>query len=100
MRRARTTRTCEYGHAYQKSSDCPVCPQCEKLKSKGIFHLILPAPACRALEHAGITGLESLAMYTESQILSLHGMGPSSIPKLRKALSEARLSFAPEPETL
>ncbi len=26
----KTLRTCEQGHEYYKSSDCPTCPVCEK----------------------------------------------------------------------
>ncbi len=26
----KTLRTCEKGHEYYKSSDCPTCPTCEK----------------------------------------------------------------------
>lgn len=26
----KTLRTCKKGHRYYKSSDCPVCPACEK----------------------------------------------------------------------
>ncbi|MFC5986417.1 hypothetical protein [Marinicrinis lubricantis] len=47
----------------------------------------------RALEREGITSLERLSEYTEAGILKLHGIGPSSIPKLRNALDEVGLSF-------
>ncbi len=57
------------------------------------------APARRALENAGITTLEVLSAYTEKQILTLHGMGPSSIPKLREALSHVGLTFCKEGKT-
>lgn len=53
----------------------------------------LAAPARRALENAGITSLEQLASYTLKDLLSLHGMGKSSIPKLQKALEEQKLDF-------
>lgn len=56
----------------------------------------LSAPALRALHNANITSLAQLAQYTETEILSLHGMGPSSIPKLRSALQSKGLSFRPE----
>jgi hypothetical protein len=51
------------------------------------------APARRALENAGIKTPEQLSKYTVSQLLELHGMGPSSIPKLRKVLKSKGLSF-------
>ena len=54
----------------------------------------LSAPAQRALKSAGITDLKKLSNYTEDELLHLHGLGPSSIPKLKKALASAKLSFA------
>jgi hypothetical protein len=54
----------------------------------------LAAPARRALSGAGIERLEQLTEYTEGEILSLHGMGPNAIKKLRQALAEKGLSFA------
>jgi len=51
------------------------------------------APARRALENAGIKTPEQLAKYTVTQLLELHGMGPSSIPKLRNVLKSKGLSF-------
>jgi len=53
----------------------------------------LAAPAKRALESKGITNIKKLANFTEKEIAQLHGMGPSSIPKLKKALTEAGLKF-------
>lgn len=89
-----TLRTCEQGHSYYKSSDCPTCPVCEKERKpkEGILSL-LSAPARRALENQGITSLQLLSQYTEKEILKLHGIGPSAIPKLRQALEEEGLSF-------
>jgi hypothetical protein len=37
--------------------------------------------------------LEELANWTEKEILNLHGMGPGTIPKLKKALKEYGLFF-------
>lgn len=87
-------KTCNKGHKYYKSSDCPACPICEEEhKPKDDFLSILGAPARRALENNGITTLEQLSKYTEKEILSLHGMGKSTIPKLQKLLSGNGLSF-------
>jgi predicted RecB family nuclease len=87
-------RVCSKGHKYYKSSTCPVCPICEKEKnSKQDFLSSVAAPARRALEQAGITTLEQLSTFTETDLLALHGMGPSSIPKLRNALGSKGLSF-------
>ncbi|GGE83698.1 RNA polymerase alpha subunit C-terminal domain-containing protein [Priestia taiwanensis] len=90
----RTLRTCEKGHEYYKSSDCPTCPTCEQeRKPKDGFLSKLSSPARNALEHEGITTLERLSRYTEKEILRLHGMGPASMPKLRASLEEVGLSF-------
>jgi hypothetical protein len=53
----------------------------------------LVAPARRALENAGIKTPQQLSKYSVAQLLALHGMGPSSIPKLRKVLKSQGLSF-------
>lgn len=90
----KTLRVCSNGHHYYKSSDCPVCPVCEQVNQpKEGFLSIISAPAKRALEREGIRSLQKLATYSEKEILKLHGMGPSTIPKLRKSLQVAGLSF-------
>lgn len=89
-----TLRTCEQGHSYYKKSDCPTCPTCEaERKPKNGFLALMSAPARRALENEGITTLQQLAEYTEKEILKLHGIGLSAIPKLRSALEEEGMSF-------
>jgi DNA-directed RNA polymerase alpha subunit len=45
------------------------------------------------LENNGITTIEQLAKYSEKEMLHLHGMGQSSLPKLQQALKMAGLSF-------
>jgi uncharacterized protein YdhG (YjbR/CyaY superfamily) len=62
-------------------------------KSKDDFMRELSAPARRALENMGIKGLKDLSRYTEKEILKLHGMGPSSIPKLKAALKKSGFQF-------
>lgn len=87
-------KICEKGHQYYKSSDCPICPVCEKeRKPKEGFLSLLGAPARRALENNGITTLEQLSKYSEKEVLNFHGMGKSTIPKLQKLLSCKKLSF-------
>jgi len=89
-----TLRTCPNGHSYYKSSSCPVCPICEKQREPAAdFLKLLGAPARRALENAGIDTLKKLSKYTEAEVLKLHGIGPSSMPVLRKALQAKQLSF-------
>lgn len=87
-------KTCSNGHKFYKSSDCPTCPICEKEKKpKNEFLAQLASPARRALMNEGITTLKQLSKYNEKEILKLHGMGQSSIPKLKKALADAGLAF-------
>lgn len=91
---SKNIRICSKGHKYHKSSECPVCPGCEKeRKPKAVYLSVLSAPARRALENQGITTLKKLSGYSENEILKLHGMGPASIPKLREALRKINLTF-------
>lgn len=87
-------RICEKGHSYYKTSLCPVCPICanEEKPDEGFLSL-LGAPARRALQNEQITTLQALSMHSEKEILSLHGMGPGSIPRLRSALEEKGMCF-------
>ena len=90
----KTAKKCTKGHTFYKTSDCPVCPICEQEKKKNIGPWSnLSAPAQRALHLAGINTLEKLSNYSEKEILQLHGLGPSSIPKLKAELKTQKLSF-------
>lgn len=97
----KTLRTCEKGHEYYKSTDCPTCPTCEKEKKPAEGFLSrLSSPARSALLHyLEIDTLEKLSQYTEKEILKLHGMGKASMPILRKALEEKGLSFKDDDKT-
>lgn len=87
-------RSCPQGHRYFKSSDCPVCPVCEsKRKPEADFLTVLSAPARRALENAGIKTIKQLVKYSEAELLELHGVGPSVIPKLKVVLKKNGLTF-------
>ena len=90
-------RTCENGHEFEKTSDCPTCPICEaeRAPETGIFST-LSSPARSALEQEGIETLTQLSQHSESEILELHGMGPATIPLLRTALEERGLAFRAE----
>ena len=87
-------RTCKNGHHYYKTSDCPVCPVCEaERKSETGLLSLLSAPARRALESKNIKTALDLSNYSQSEILNLHGIGPSSIPKLIAELQKNGLNF-------
>jgi len=53
----------------------------------------LAAPAQRALANAGYTNLEQLAVLSERELRTLHGMGPAAIGPLRTALAQRGLSL-------
>ena len=85
---------CEKGHSYLKTSNSKLCPLCEAAGKTGTnFLSVLAAPAKRALEHQHIKSLEQLSEYSENEIAHLHGIGPGSIFKLNRILSEAGLYF-------
>ena len=81
-------RICNNGHTYHKTSACPVCPICEKMRiPEADFLSLFAAPARRALESHGITSLEKLKQTPEKMLLSFHGFGPSSIKVVRDLLN-------------
>ena len=89
-----TKRTCQNGHQFIKSSDCPVCPKCEALsKPMEGFLALLSAPARRALEKEGIQSLEDLSKWTVKDISNLHGLGPATLARLIELLRERGLTF-------
>jgi predicted RecB family nuclease len=95
MEAKKILKTCKNGHQFYKNSDCPTCPMCEEArKLKDSFLSLLGAPARRALENNGIKTLEQLSKCSEKEILNFHGMGKSTIPKLKNILEDNRLSFS------
>lgn len=56
----------------------------------------LSSPARNALEAAGIYSVAKLALYSEKEILSLHGVGKASLPAFKEALKSAGLTFQPQ----
>ena len=94
MATAGTLRTCRKGHQFYKSSACPACPVCEEERNpENCFLGLIAAPSRRALERENIKTLQDLSKWTERDILNLHGMGPGTIPKLKKALRENGFAF-------
>ena len=78
----KTLRSCEKGHRYNKSSDCPTCPQCEKeRKPESGFLSDFSAPARRALENHNITSIAELSNFTENEIRKFHGIGNKAVSK-------------------
>ncbi|WP_096271266.1 RNA polymerase alpha subunit C-terminal domain-containing protein [Paucisalibacillus globulus] len=94
MAAEKSLRVCEKGHQYYKSSDCKSCPTCDKEnKPKNGFLSKLSSPARNALLHEGIDTVQKLAMYSEKEILQIHGIGPASLPVMRASLEEEGLLF-------
>lgn len=56
----------------------------------------LSQPALRALAGAGIQNLVQVSAHTAVEISKMHGIGPTAIVLLEKALAEKGLSFAAE----
>lgn len=90
----KSLRVCEKGHKYYKSSDCSSCPICDKEnKPESGFLSKLSSPARNALIHEGVNTLQELSKFTEKEILKIHGIGPASIPTMKKSLEEEGVSF-------
>lgn len=96
MHTSKTLTICPNGHRFYKSANCRVCPQCEaEHKPDAAFLTMVSAPARRALEQQGIISLEILSKWSESELLALHGLGKSTIPKLKQLLLEQDLTLKP-----
>lgn len=53
----------------------------------------LAKPALRALSHAGITSLEQLTLWSETELGQLHGIGPKASKQLSEALHSKGLTY-------
>lgn len=95
MAAEKTQRTCPNGHQYWKSSDCPVCPICEKSRSLGDEWLDkLGAPAKRALASAGISCAADFSKFTGNEVADMHGIGPNALAKIKAAMAANGVSFS------
>jgi|JI9StandDraft_2_1071091.scaffolds.fasta_scaffold19948_3 uncharacterized protein YdhG (YjbR/CyaY superfamily) len=87
-------RTCKLGHKFNKTSDCPTCPICEKARvPKADWMTAFGAPARRAFESAGLIQLKEFSKHTETEIKAMHGLGPSSLTKLTALLKQNNIHF-------
>ena len=87
-------KTCPNGHQFYKSSNCLSCPECQRsTKAKAGFLSMLSAPARRALQGLGISNIKQLSTYSQDEILQLHGLGKSSLLKLRDLLKQEGKEF-------
>ncbi len=87
-------KTCAQGHQFYKSSDCNTCPRCAKEnKPSSGFLAAFSSPVINALRREGIDTVQKLANYTEKEILALHGVGKTSLPRFHEALEAAGLQF-------
>jgi uncharacterized protein YdhG (YjbR/CyaY superfamily) len=94
-------KVCKNGHAFVKSSDCPVCPICEAQRAAPSESELpnIGAPATRALERIGILTLQDLANHTTPELEALHGLGPKAMRILIDALAAKGMSCKPATAT-
>ncbi len=94
MNKKKALRICKSGHSFYKSSDCLVCPICEaENQFENDLLSSLSAPARRALKKEGIDTLKKRSSYSEKELLQWHGLGKTSIPKLKALLKAVDLTF-------
>jgi hypothetical protein len=53
----------------------------------------LAAPARRALINAKLIKITDLKKITEKQLMALHGMGPSSLPIIKREMKKLKFKF-------
>jgi len=86
-------KTCANGHVFEKTSDCPACPTCERERLAASPLPAIGAPATRALQTAGVERASDLVDWSETDLLALHGMGPKAVDRLRDHLAADGLAF-------
>ena len=52
-------------------------------------------PATRALAAVGVTRLDQITHFTESQLLAMHGVGPKAVGVIQAALASQGQAFKP-----
>jgi predicted flap endonuclease-1-like 5' DNA nuclease len=67
-----------------------------KEQTEPAFPKGIAKPALRALAAVGVSRLDQVTRFTESQLLALHGMGPKAIGIIKDALSTQGKSLAKE----
>lgn len=53
----------------------------------------LAAPARRALINAKLIKISDLKKITENHLMALHGMGPSSLPIIKREMKKLKIQF-------
>ena len=91
----RIKKTCEKGHVFYKSTDCPVCPKCEATLTQQQSNQLprIGAPATRALNRIGVADLLQLADHSENELLALHGFGPKALKIIKDELALRGISL-------
>lgn len=64
--------------------------------NRAAFPAGVSGPALRALDRAGVRGMDDLTGWTEADLAELHGMGPKVLAILREALAAAGQRFREE----
>ena len=67
----------------------------QPVQTESSFPAGLSQPALRTLAGAGIRSVVELSKFSEAEIRHLHGIGPNALEKLRAALADLNLNFAP-----
>ncbi len=71
-------------------------PNKTKDQGESAFPKGIAKPALRALASVGVSNLDEVTRFTESQLLALHGMGPKAMGIINEALRAQSKSLAKE----